>query len=157
MANEKLIPTNLNKEETEQFYKVYRILTSDLLELKQFIEVQERQVGIAERDVSNLGRIIALAQKEEDEEMKEFVELLQKNIVNSRQYVDGMASQIEGYKDKFTRSEEFIEELKNDIVMGDKDGECVVGEKLLFLIRYLHSLGHIMEPEEKEQINQKLQ
>jgi hypothetical protein len=157
MANEKLIPTNLNEEETEQFYKVYRILTSDLLELKQFIEVQERQVGIAERDVSSLGRIIELAKDQEDEEMQEFVALLQKNIVNSRQYVDNMASQIEGYKEKFIRSEEFIEELKNDIVMGDKDGECVVGEKLLFLIRYLHSLGHIMEPEEKEQINQKLQ
>jgi len=42
MANEKLIPTNLNEEETEQFYKVYRILTSDLLELRQFIDAQER-------------------------------------------------------------------------------------------------------------------
>lgn len=157
MANEKLVPINLNEEQTEQFYKVYRILTSDLLELKQFIEVQERQVGIAERDVSSLGRIIELAQKEEDEEMKEFVELLQKNIVNSRQYVDNMAGQIEEYKDKLRRSEEFIDELKADILMGDKEGECEVGEKLLFLIKYLHSLGHIMEPEEKEKINQKLQ
>jgi len=70
MANEKLIPTNLNEEETEQFYKVYRILTSDLLELRQFIDAQERQVGIAEKDVSNLSRIIELAQNEDDEEIK---------------------------------------------------------------------------------------
>lgn len=156
MANEKLVPVNLTEEETEQFYKVYRILTSDLLELKQFIEVQEKQVGIAERDVSSLGRIIELAKDQEDEEMQEFVALLQKNIVNSRQYVDNMAGQIEEYKDKLKRSEEFIDELKADILMGDKENECEVGEKLLFLIRYLHSLGHIMEPEEKEKINQKL-
>jgi hypothetical protein len=157
MANEKLVPVNLTEEETEQFYKVYRILTSDLLELKQFIESQEKQVGIAEKDVSNLSRIIELAQKEDDEELQEFVILLQTNIVNSRQYIDNMAGQVEGYKQKLKRSEDFIDELKADILMGDKEGECEVGEKLLFLIRYLHSLGHIMEPEEKEKINQKLQ
>jgi len=157
MANEKLVPVNLNEEETEQFYKVYRILTSDLLELKQFIETQERQVGIAERDVTSISRMIELAQKEEDEDMKEFVSLLQKNIVNSRQYIDNMSGQVEGYKQKLQRSEDFINELKADILMSDKEGECEVGEKLLFLIKYLHSLGHIMEPEEKEKINQKLQ
>jgi hypothetical protein len=157
MANEKLIPTNLNEEETEQFYKVYRILTSDLLELRQFIDAQERQVGIAEKDVSNLSRIIELAQNEDDEEIKEFIVLLQTNIVNSRQYIDNMAGQLENYKEKLIRSEDFINELKADIVMTDKEGECEVGDKLLFLIRYLHSLGHIMEPEEKEKINQKLQ
>jgi len=48
-----------------------------------------------------------------------------------------MAGQLENYKEKLIRSEDFINELKADI--------------------YLHSLGHIMEPEEKEKINQKLQ
>jgi len=61
-----------------------------------------------------------------------------------------MAGQLENYKEKLIRSEDFINELKADIVMTDKEGECEVGDKLLFLIKYLHSLGHIMEPEEKE-------
>lgn len=153
----KLTPVNLSELETEQFYKVYRILTADLLELRNFITHQERQVGLAEQDVSNLGKIISIAEKEEDEGMKEFVSLLQTNMVNSRSYVDNMATQIDGYREKLKRSEDFIDELKDDIKILDEDGNVEVGSKFLFLIRYLHSLGHIMEPEEKEKVNQKLQ
>ena len=157
MADTELKPTNLTKEEEEQFYKVYRILTADLLELENFITHQERQVGLSEQDVKNLSRIIALGEKEDDDEMKDFVKMLQDNLVKTRQYVDTMTDQIQEYKDKLERSKDFIAELKEDIKMTDDKGNVEVGDKLMFLIRYLHSLGHIMEPEEKEKVNQKLQ
>jgi hypothetical protein len=157
MENTQLKPTNLNEIEEEQFYKVYRILTADLLELKNFITHQKRQVGLAEQDISNLAKIISIAEKEEDEGMKDFVSLLQSNMVNTRSYVDNMTNQVEDYENKLKRSEDFLDELKSDIKILDDEGNVEVGEKLLFLIRYLHSLGHIMEPEEKEKVNQKLQ
>lgn len=157
MADAQLKATNLNEEESEQFYKVYRILTADLLELENYIVHQERQVELAERDVTNLARIISIAEKENDEEMKEFIEMLQNNLVNTRDYVNNMTDQVQGYKDKLERSKDFIDELKADINMLDDKGNVEVGDKLMFLIRYLHSLGHIMEPEEKEKVNQKLQ
>lgn len=157
MADTQLTPTNLNELETEQFYKVYRILTADLLELENFITHQERQVGLAERDVENLGKIIGIAEKEDDEDMKEFVTMLQNNLVNTRDYVNNMTDQVQEYKDKLERSKDFMDELKADIKMLDDEGNVEVGDKLMFLIRYLHSLGHIMEPEEKEKVNQKLQ
>lgn len=157
MADTNLTPTNLNEQESEQFYKVYRILTADLLELENFIVHQERQVGLAERDVENLAKIIGIAEKQDDEDMKEFVTMLQNNLVNTRDYVNTMTDQVQEYKDKLGRSKDFIDELKEDIKMLDDDGNVEVGDKLMFLIRYLHSLGHIMEPEEKEKVNQKLQ
>ena len=115
MADTELKPTNLTKEEEEQFYKVYRILTADLLELENFITHQERQVGLSEQDVKNLSRIIALGEKEDDDEMKDFVKMLQDNLVKTRQYVDTMTDQIQEYKDKLERSKDFIAELKEDI------------------------------------------
>jgi len=160
-ANE-LKPKNLTKEQTDEFFKVYRILHNDLSEFENFMTEQKKNIKQAEEDAEGLELVIRIVDKalntnsmdEESEKLKSFLGKLQKSYEQASEYVNDMNEQIGSYEERYERAKQFFQDFKEQVEILDDKGTCVVHEKALFMVEYLNSLGQIMEPEEREKLRQ---
>lgn len=148
--------TNLNEQEKGEFERIYRILTSDMGELKKSVSQQQYALEDAENDVQSLEALIALGREHGDENVRKFVENLSKNVERNKQYVADMYGQLEEYKERLERAQAFFDDFKAQIVI-DEDGNGTVTDRAMFLVEYLNSLGNILEPDEREEAQRKQQ
>jgi hypothetical protein len=155
MADKKLKPANLSEELTEEFFKVYRVMTTDFMELTQQVQNLRKMREMADYDSESLGKVVNLCRETEDEALHRFADLLDQNKQDTDAYIEKSQKSLEHYEQRLERASKFITELKEDIEMVDDDGNVNIGNKILFLMDYLHSLGYIMEPEEREELQRK--
>lgn len=147
-----LTPINLNEEQKQEFYKVYRILTTEFMELQKHHTHLNKMRTMARSDMSSLQKVIDLCNGTDDSELHDFSKLLGKNVADTEQYLEKSKTSLDEFEIRMERSSKFIQALKDGVHVVDDEGNVEVGDNILFLIDYLHSLGHILEPEEKEEL-----
>ena len=155
MAENKLVPINLSDDLIEEFYKVYRVMTTDYMELNQQVNNLVKMREMADYDSESLGKVVELCRGTEDESLHKFADLLEQNKQDTDTYIEKSQRSLEHYQARLERASRFIQKLKDDIEMVDDEGHANVGDKIMFLMDYLHSLGYIMEPEEREEMQRK--
>ena len=148
--------TNLNEEQEAEFQRIYRILTSDIGELKKSVLQQKYALEDAEADVQSLESLIKLGKEHGDEALQKFVDNLTKNVEQNKQYVSDMYEQIDTYDGRLERAQAFFDDFKNQLTVNE-NGEATVSEKAMFLVEYLNSLGNILEPDEREEAQRRQQ
>lgn len=148
--------TNLSEQEKGEFERIYRILTSDMGELKKSVSQQQYALEDAENDVQSLEALISLGREHGDDNVRKFVENLSKNVERNKQYVADMYGQLEEYKERLERAQAFFDDFKAQIEI-DEEGNGTVTDRAMFLVEYLNSLGNILEPDEREEAQRKQQ
>ena len=162
MAEHTLNPVNLTEEQTQEFFRIYRILTSDFLELESFITKKEGHLEDALSDTrmfESVEDLIELALEGDIElptnlepDIKHFRNVINKQIDMANDFITNSRQELEAYSERLERSREFIKRFKDGITLTSDNGDCTVSDEVMFLVEYLNSLGNILEPEEREEL-----
>lgn len=149
-------PVNLSSEQAEEFRRVYRVLSQDLSNFYDFIKKQKYYEEQNERYVNAMENVIKMIDAQLEEEDNDDLELLrgdlQKQIDKYYETREETKENIEETTKRYERAENFMKEFTQDITFVDgSDSKCRVGERTKFLIEYLHSLGNIVEQEQRSE------
>lgn len=158
----KLTPINVTEQQKEEFYRIYRILTSDFLELDTYVERKRGFLEDAHRDEHMFEAVLNYFKKVESDidspkltpEITDFMNVMSKQLDFANDFIANSQKELVELEERFERSRAFIDSFKAGITVLNDAGECELSDAVILLVEYLNSLGNILEPEERENLIQ---
>lgn len=163
VETKELYPVNVTDQQREEFFRVYRILSSDILELENFVTKKEGFLEDAYSDAKMFESVESLIESVDNDPdfeinsalvsgVSEFKNVLEKQIDYANDFIANAQKELQEYSERLKRSQSFMDSFKEGIVFINDEGHCELSDEVLLLVEYLHSLGNILEPEEREKL-----
>lgn len=143
---EKIVVVNADQKEFEE---TYREITMALADLKQTVENMEFDMDRVEKQVRGMRKIIQVfEERATDEDVEEILNFYRTKIKQSKEQEDYINEIYSTNKERLMRAEEFVKNLKTDLIIGKKENTYVLNESWLVLINLFHSVLRVLTPEE---------
>ncbi len=151
MSGVNLKPTNLNEEETEKFFRVYRVLTVNYMKYEEYVRTVENNKSNYEKELNGFKELYELLDNMDDlsENMYVVKQSVKKQIEHANYQQESQDENLKEEKETLKNMENFMDKFNKNILNLKENGECEISSELMFLVDYLHEFTNIEEQEEE--------